>query len=293
MYDGLLGLRDVVLPFIREGLELGEPVMVAMLEDRVEFLTNELGALALLVDFVDMREVGGNPSRIIPAWRRFVESHGGLSLRGVGEPVWAGRRGVELEECVLHESLLNMAFDDGPGWRLLCPYDASALPPLVLDDVFVTHPSVPTTARTLPYLGHDFARSAFAAPLPTPPGDAVHLDFGIRGLSAVRDAVRRGASVAQVSDDAADDLALAAHEVATNSVQHGGGTGRVTVWSDSDGYVVEVRDAGRIDDPMVGRELVELASETGRGVWMANQLCDLVQVRSNDNGTVVRLYSWN
>ena len=292
LYDGLTGLREVVLPFIREGLELGEPVMVAMLEDRVAFLTEELGALATLVDFVDMREVGANPSRIIPAWRRFVEAHDGLPLRGVGEPVWAGRRGVELEECVLHESLLNLAFDDGPGWRLLCPYDASALPSVVLDDVFVTHPSVPTSARTLPYLGHDFARSAFAAPLTPPPADAVHLDFGLRGLGAVRDAVRRGATAAQVSDDAADDLALAAHEVATNSVQHGGGTGRLSVWARPDAFVVDVRDSGRIEDPMVGRELVELASETGRGVWMANQLCDLVQVRSHDHGTVVRLHAW-
>ena len=43
---------------------------------------------------------------------------------------------------------------------------------------------------------------------------------------------------------------------------------------------------------MVGRELVELVSENGRGVWMANQLCDLVQVRSGARGTVVRLHAW-
>ena len=33
-----------------------------------------------------------------------------------------------------------------------------------------------------------------------------------------------------------------------------------------------------------------LAVPGGRGVWMANQLCDLVQVRSSDDGTVVRLH---
>jgi hypothetical protein len=27
-------------------------------------------------------------------------------------------------------------------------------------------------------------------------------------------------------------------------------------------------------------------------VWLVNQLCDLVQVRSSEDGTVVRLYTW-
>jgi hypothetical protein len=42
----------------------------------------------------------------------------------------------------------------------------------------------------------------------------------------------------------------------------------------------------------VGRNLLDLASEHGRGIWMANQLCDLVQVRSGGHGTQVRLYAW-
>ena len=29
----------------------------------------------------------------------------------------------------------------------------------------------------------------------------------------------------------------------------------------------------------------------GRGVWLANQLCDLVQIRSGAAGTVVRLHA--
>jgi anti-sigma regulatory factor (Ser/Thr protein kinase) len=292
LYRGLEGLRATVLPFVRDGLDLGEPVLVVMLEDRLAWLCDALGADADRVDFVDIREVGVNPSRILPVWKGFVEAADGRPVRGVGEPVWAGRRRAELEECVLHESLLNFAFDEGPGWRLLCPYDQDALAAPVIDDVFVTHPLAPAAARTLPYLGHDYARAAFAAPLPVPPEDAVPLDFRLADLAVVRDAVRRGALVAGLAEDAADDLALAAHEVATNSIQHGGGRGRVFLWTRPEAFVVEVRDAGRIDDPMVGRDPVELGSECGRGVWMANQLCDLVQVRSSAHGTAVRLFAW-
>jgi hypothetical protein len=31
-------------------------------------------------------------------------------------------------------------------------------------------------------------------------------------------------------------------------------------------------------------------AESGRGVWITNQLCDLVQIRSGPSGTVVRVH---
>ena len=45
-----------------------------------------------------------------------------------------------------------------------------------------------------------------------------------------------------------------------------------------------VRDNGHIDDPLVGRERPRPEQERGRGLWLANQLCDLVQVRSGPDG---------
>jgi anti-sigma regulatory factor (Ser/Thr protein kinase) len=91
--------------------------------------------------------------------------------------------------------------------------------------------------------------------------------------------------------DAAEDLVLAAHELATNSIRHGGGSGLLRTWRDGESLVVEINDSGTIGDPLVGRELGSEFSEGGRGVWMANQLCELVQVRSSAAGTVVRLHA--
>jgi hypothetical protein len=51
----------------------------------------------------------------------------------------------------------------------------------------------------------------------------------------------------------------------------------------------EVRDSGFIAEPLVGRFRPSAAVEGGHGVWLANQLCDLVQVRSSRAGTTVRL----
>ena len=50
-----------------------------------------------------------------------------------------------------------------------------------------------------------------------------------------------------------------------------------------------MRDDGRIEDPLVGRERPRPDQANGRGLWIANQLCDLVQVRSGHDGTEVRL----
>jgi anti-sigma regulatory factor (Ser/Thr protein kinase) len=293
-YSGVDGFVDAVLPFVREGLDLGEPVMVATLADRVRALEEALGPHAARVLFVDMLEIGGNPARIIPEWREFVASAPpGSRVRGVGEPVWAGRRDEELAECSLHEALLNVAFDEGPAWRLMCPYDTDALSARVLDDALRTHPVVePRSGRAIEYAGHHHALSAFAEPLPEPPEHADAIPFGAEDLPGLRDLVRRLALRAGVRDDAAEDLVLAAHELATNSLVHGGGSGTLRAWAEPDAFVVEVRDAGAIEDPLVGRELTSGMSEGGRGVWMANQLCDLVQVRSTVAGTVIRLFAW-
>ena len=58
----------------------------------------------------------------------------------------------------------------------------------------------------------------------------------------------------------------------------------------ADAVVCEVRDGGHIDAPLVGRERPSLERPGGRGLWLVNQLCDLVQIRSFPTGTVVRLH---
>ncbi|QNN54149.1 sensor histidine kinase [Nocardioides mesophilus] len=293
-YRGMQDLADQVLPFVREGVQRREPVLVAMLPERLDVLERALGDDALRVDFVDMSELGANPACIIPEWRRFLEDNEGTGqVRGVGEPVWPGRRQVELAEAQLHEGLLNLAFDGGPAWRLLCPYDLTALPVEVVEEARRSHPVVhPETVRATTYAGDHHAVQIFSSPLTPHPEDATVVAFGPGDLAVMRKVVRRVCEAGRLGGDTADDLVLAAHELVANSVRHGGGAGVLRIWDEPGALVVEVQDTGRIDDPLVGRGLVDLAEEAGRGIWMANQLCDLVQVRSGEFGTQVRLYSW-
>jgi anti-sigma regulatory factor (Ser/Thr protein kinase) len=43
---------------------------------------------------------------------------------------------------------------------------------------------------------------------------------------------------------------------------------------------------------MSGRRTPTLEQEGGRGLYLVNQLCDLVQLRSSDRGTTVRITTW-
>jgi anti-sigma regulatory factor (Ser/Thr protein kinase) len=292
-YSGAGGLVDAVVPFVRDGLANDEPVLVALPPERLAAVERELGADASEVELVDMHELGGNPARIIPEWRRFLADRGGSRpVRGVGEPVWAGRRNAELSEAALHEALLNLAFDDGVGWQLICPYDSAALPQSVLEQATRSHPVARGALPGEGYGGHDHALEQFTALLPDPPEQADLLPFARHDLAGLRSSVATLARHAGLSGEEVDGLVLAAHEVATNSVVHGGGAGELRAWGEADAFIVEVRDPGVITDPLVGRGLLSDVTEDGRGIWMANQLCDLVQVRSSSAGTTVRLFAW-
>ena len=87
-------------------------------------------------------------------------------------------------------------------------------------------------------------------------------------------------------------LELAASELATNSVRHGGGRGSVALWEDAGAAVVEFTDAGRFADPLAGRLPPRPDQEGCSGLYLLQQLCDLVQVRSTDAGTTVRVSTW-
>lgn len=291
-YSGIDDLENRVVPFVRDGIAHGEPVLVAMVPEKLAVVERALGADAVRVDFVDMNELGANPACIIPEWRRFLaDTRESGPVRGVGEPVWAGRRGVELDEAELHEALLNLAFDDGPGWRLLCPYDVTTLPTPVVEEAMRNHPVV-QGRREVGYAGHAHALEAFASRLPPVPTHAVWHAFAGVEIAGVRRQVRAACREAGIQPARADDLMLAAHELATNSVVHGGGHGGFAIWREPGALVLEVSDSGVIGDPLVGRGLLDLQSENGRGIWMANQLCELVQVRSGAQGTQVRLWAW-
>ncbi len=282
--------------FIRDGLANDEPTLVVVSARKIEMLKEELGRDAEVVLFADMNNVGLNPARIIPAWRDFVADYGadGRRLRGIGEPIWNGRGPAELIESQRHEALLNVAFAGGQAWYLLCPYDTDSLEPDVVEEAFRSHPftSHSTNGKAVSgqYVGLEVESGPFYVPLPEPLGEPPEFTFQTGPMGGLRRLVARHALDAGLSSAKTSDLVLAVTEVAGNSLKHGGGEGILRIWQDPATLYCEVRDHGFIREPLVGRQKPTPDTEGGRGLWLVNQLCDLVQVRTNESGTVVRLH---
>ena len=293
-YAGDTEFAARTVPFVREGLAREEPVLVVESRAKIDLLRAALGADAETVMFADMAQVGANPARIIPAWRAFVDAHpGSTSLRGIGEPIWNGRSDDELAECQRHEALLNVAFATGRSWWLLCPYDTSQLEHAVILEAersheYIAHPGV-SSAVSGEYRGVDACAAPFDAALPEL-GPGRRLDFDTHRLVKLRGEVVRFATAAGVSIPRARAFVTAVNEVATNSIVHGGGGGTLRLWSTRSAVIAEVSDGGTCEVPLAGRVRPGARISDARGLWLANELCDLVQIRTVPLGTVVRLH---
>lgn len=293
LYAGADEFVAGTLPFIRDGIEADEPTLVFVDASKIELLSDALGADANRVEFADMAVVGHNPARIIPAWRDFVDLHPGRPIRGIGEPIGPQRSGAELVECHRHEALLNLAFAGHRGFLLMCPYDLDTLEPEVIAEACRSHAFLERNGvrrECASYAGLVPVMSPFADPLPEPAVPPSELDFQIEALTVLRRFVLFHADRVDMPMGRTQDLVLAVNEVAANAARHAGGRGLLRIWQEGNQLVCEIRDDGQIDDPLAGRERPTPGQMSGYGLWLANQLCDLVQIRSFATGSVVRLH---
>jgi anti-sigma regulatory factor (Ser/Thr protein kinase) len=295
LYAGDDEFIGATVPFIRDAVAADEPILVVVSSAKIDRLRAHLGEAAAHVDFEDMVGIGTNPARIIPAWLDFVDRHGasGRRLRGIGEPVWPGRSDAELVECERHECLLNLAFEDAADFWLLCPYDTAALGAAAIERAHHSHPVVVrdrTERASRSFMDRAEMAAPLAEPLPAAPARAAELAFDEDSLFALRGMVAARAATAGLDDARAGDLVLAVHEMATNSVRHGGGHGVLRMWAEDAAVISEVRDGGRIVHPLAGRRRPNRDQLGGHGLWLINQLCDLVQIRALPHGGVVRVH---
>jgi anti-sigma regulatory factor (Ser/Thr protein kinase) len=132
-------------------------------------------------------------------------------------------------------------------------------------------------------------KDGLRAGFPLAPLHAERLDFGLDDLHDIRSLVATGAAAGGLEPSRISDLVVAASELAANSILHGGGHGLATVWDEGGSVFVEVADAGTIVDPKVGQVRPDPSAEHGRGLYIANQLCDEVAIDSSSSGTRIRL----
>jgi anti-sigma regulatory factor (Ser/Thr protein kinase) len=109
-------------------------------------------------------------------------------------------------------------------------------------------------------------------------------------LAAVRAVVYRYAKQAGLPEHRAIDLVLAVSEVAANTVRHAKSPGSLKIWYDTQEIVCQIQDEGIIHDPLAGRRKPATDAMGGHGLWIVRQVCDDVEMHSDESGTTIRLH---
>jgi anti-sigma regulatory factor (Ser/Thr protein kinase) len=281
------------VPFIRDGLKADEAVLVVAPPEQHRALRSALGADVDAVRFLDMTEVGRNPNCLIP-WvlRPFITEHHPQPVRILSESVYSARTSDELDPCIQHDAVVNLAFA-GSQAVILCPYDVSARPEIVAA-AEQTHPVAIRSGnrdKNCSYRDPVQVYEEHNRPLAEPDGvDAVFV-FDQPRFAELRQLIARHAVTAGLPPRRVSDAQTAVTEIATNALTHGGpGIATFRAWSSPGRVVYEIRGAGKIADPLAGRVVPPPDAQAGRGLVVANRLCDLVQTHSVVTGTVTRLH---
>lgn len=268
-----------------------DPVLIVAPEPNLGLLRGHFNGEGRQVAWVDMRGMGLNPGRLIAAFRVFADQHPGRMVRCVQEPAWPGRSREELNEVFRHEALMNLAFADGRA-RVLCPYSAE-LGDEVITRIERTHPVMVRDGqpqRSASCVAPGLIPEECDQPLSSPPAGADSRQYRDQ-LISVRGFVAERAHRAGLAPDRLRDLVLAVSELAANTIAHTSGPGSVTVWATDTEFLCQVDDAGQIADPLAGRVRADPSAPGGsRGLWVVQQVCDLVETRVGPAGTSIRLH---
>ena len=93
-----------------------------------------------------------------------------------------------------------------------------------------------------------------------------------------------------MAGDRVTNLVIATGEITANTLRHTSAGGTFWVWHTGEEIICQVRDQGWITDPLAGRQR-HSPEDSGHGLWVVNQLCDLVEIRSSQAaGTIIRLH---
>lgn len=284
---------DVLAPFIVDGLAKGQAVLVAVPQDKLAVLRDELGAAAAAITMANMCQVGRNPGRILGAvLGRFADQHADRPVRVIGEPIWPSRSQAEYPACVQHEALINAAFA-GRDLMVLCPYDAVGLGPEVLADARMTHPVLwqgEFAQCTSPDYAPEEVRARYNVPLPTGPAALTYTVHTVADLAGARRFAARYGKLLGLSAPAIADAQLIVTELATNSIEHTDGACWLALWEHDGHLICQAKDNGHLDDPLAGRRPVRPDSCRGRGLFLVNEVADLVRAHTSAHGTTVQAY---
>jgi anti-sigma regulatory factor (Ser/Thr protein kinase) len=281
---------DAVADFARAAAQADEPILAILPPATRPLVESALQSTDADCHFEDMSDRARNPSCLLQIQRDWVQEHA-APVRMLSEGLWPERRPAEVAEVLRHEALVNLALDDASA-KLLCPYDVEHLEVEALQGARLTHPQVIEN-------GHSGASPDYGDPAEVwgghrwpqaGPAGVVHEVAFTGDLQALRQAVKAEPVADSLGSTRRSDLVFVIHEAASNAIRHGDGNCTVRLWKEGPAVVGEVRSRGTRPDALAGRLRPSNQALGGRGLWLINQLCDLVELRSEENETSLRMH---
>ncbi|MHA6794638.1 ATP-binding protein [Pseudonocardia bannensis] len=292
--DDLVGQ---MVPLVTAALDRGEPVALAVGPTTERALHDALGGSAGLIGLSEPDTVTRGSGQTMAA-RRARElrelTAGAVPVTVVSEhnsrlDGFDGRYWTEWDAAV------NVAMGELPV-SLICFYPELPLHLEILDGARRNHPLVLAGGELRHNPEHRCPRDVLrstpaAAPMLLGPPDRA-LTYTAWQLHEVRRAVEHLVTEAgSFEESRIEDIVLAVNEVATNAVEHGTSEAQIALWICEEGLVCEVHDGGDLTEPLPGLCAPHPSDPRGRGVWIARQLCDVLHVWRNADGTHVRMHA--
>lgn len=286
----------VVVPFLTDGVNAGEPTLVTLGEANSRLVRSAL-ADTDGISFVPAETQYARPAASIRSYQAMMADYterGASQIRIVGDVPHPGF-GVEWGWWARYEAAVNHAYDAYPVWGL-CPYDVRSTPQDVLADVARTHPHL-ATVDGAHVSNPDFVDPAGfllglmnTAPPHEPELPAIVLTDPTS--KAARTAVQSAAAqrLSRVPDTAVQDMVFAVSEGVENATLYGCGPTTVQIWSYRDRLVAHVTDTGSGPaNPYIGLVRAGDTATAGVGLWLAHQMCADVTFHRHPEGFTLRI----
>jgi anti-sigma regulatory factor (Ser/Thr protein kinase) len=289
LYDELEQAVAASEAVVREGFERDERVRVALDSPLAAALKERLGADSPAVEWPGIDGDSPTPARLLTSFAYALAAlTPGRGFRALVEPPLSGSHPGARREWMRFEAILNRALD-GHRAYVVCPYERGALTPEEAAAIDRSHPHIAIergVADNAGFAGTEPALAALEIELEPAPDAAASLRFDDRPAPA-REFVADRAAAAGLPVTLVDDLRVAATEIITNAILHGRRPHWIHVWTTDAELLCEVQDDGPgVGSPMTGFLLPDVEAPSGRGVWIARQLCERLEI----DGARVRLH---
>jgi|SRR5919197_1610202 anti-sigma regulatory factor (Ser/Thr protein kinase) len=277
------------VPFLEEGIAAGEGAIVAHTKPGLTMMRDALGDDAQRVRFVDVSSAYTRPAQTLASYHQvYVEElENTPTVRAVAD-VQFGPDPAEWDLWTRYEAVFNRSFAHLPTW-VICSYNANGTPDPIIDAVWQTHPEVAADDTWHESDRYEDPEDLMRRLTPEPEPLSGLRSVPFTRVEELRERLAAELLAEGVSEAQVLDMLMAATEIATNAIEHGGGVEDVRVGRARGRFVCEILDRGEgFDDPTAG--YLAPRDGTGSGLWVARQLTWQIEFFRSPAGFTARLW---